>query len=119
MKSEMSAYDSKIEKLKLDTLNTDIYLERFLEVKVLNIIHNIHESSISNYGDKKEFLTNLNNKFKELEKKIEADCLIDKKAGAERFPLKKSSKLDKNYYYIPSIEIPETLSYDEEQENDG
>ena len=73
MKSEMSAYDSKIEKLKLDTLNTDIYLERFLEVKVLNIIHNIHEPSISNYGDKKEFLTNLNNKFKELEKKIEAD----------------------------------------------
>ena len=80
MKSEMSAYDAQIEKIRVDTLNTDIYLERFLEVKMLNLIHDMTESSISNYSDRKEFLTNLNKRFKELEKRILEDSQIDAKA---------------------------------------
>ena len=80
MKSEMSAYDAQIEKIRVNSLNTDIYLERFLEVKMLNLIHDMTESSISNYSDRKEFLTNLNKRFKELEKRILEDSQIDAKA---------------------------------------
>ena len=118
MKSEMSAYDAKIEKVKVDILNTDVYLERFLECKILNIIHDVNGPSISNYMDRKEFLTTLSKKFKEIDQKIKEDNHADVKAQADRFPLRRKMKLDKNHYKILDIEIPETISYESEDDYD-
>ena len=118
VKSQLQAYDGRIEQVKNTLLSTDLHLDRYLPVKILNLMKDVHEDAISSYGDRKVFLTNLESQFSELQKKIDAEEAADLKADpTKRFPLKRQCHLRKEYYDIPSIEIPESLSYDDEDED--
>ena len=77
MKSQLQAYDSRIEQVKNTLLSTDLHLDRYLPVKILNLMKTVHEDAISNYGDRKAFLTNLESQFSELQKKIQAEEAAD------------------------------------------
>lgn len=66
MKSQLQAYDGRIEQVRNALLSTDLHLDRYLPVKVLNLMKDVHENAISGYGDRKAFLTNLESQFSEL-----------------------------------------------------
>lgn len=64
--------------IKSNLVETDIYLERYLECKILNLIKDINEDCFGDYNDKKRFLSNLDNNFKRIESHIKEVEKADK-----------------------------------------
>ena len=56
--------------IKQNLVETDIYLERYLECKILNLIKDVHEDVHGDYNDRKRFLTQLDANFKRIEESI-------------------------------------------------
>jgi hypothetical protein len=85
---------------------------------MLNLLNDVLEPSMSNYNDRKELLTKLDELFKAAKEKISLALRADVAAGADRNPLRRKCLLNRVQYSIPEIEIPETLSYGEEEEEE-
>ena len=59
VKAALGAYDARIDQVQNEALSTSLYLERYLQPRLLNLIKDVHEPALSDYHDKKEFLTKL------------------------------------------------------------
>ena len=117
-KAALGSYDARMIALQSDLLSTNLYLERYLQPRMLNLLHEVLEPSISEYGDRKELLTKLDELFKAAQEKITLARRADAAAGADRNPLRRKCLLNRTQYSIPEIEIPETLSYGDEEEGE-
>ena len=63
----------------------------------------------------RNFLIKLDKKFEELQSKIKKQEQFDRK---QKEKINWQCSLKKNEYHIPEIKIPETIEYDEEDEDD-
>jgi len=118
VKAALGSYDARIIGVQTDLLSTNLYLERYLQPRMLNLLKDVLEPSVSNYGDRKELLTKLDELFKAAKEKIALALKADAAAGADRNPLRRKCLLNRVMYSIPEIEIPETLSYGDEEEEE-
>lgn len=92
-----------------------MYLDRFMPFKIMNMIYDVHQDSITDYNHRKEFLTKMEGLFSKMRKKVIKD---------ENGPHKTKCMLRKAHYFVPKIEIPKTLTeqsiplYGEEEDED-
>lgn len=61
--SQLNAMGHSISHLTGEQKNTEIYLDRYLPVKILNMIRDHTEESIGDYTDRKEFIERIKDKF--------------------------------------------------------
>ena len=71
VKASIETNESLIRLLKKNLNATDVYIDRYLPCRILNIIKEITEESFSDYDDRKIFLTKLDNAFMNVKTEIE------------------------------------------------
>mgnify|MGYP006893842083 CR=1 FL=1 len=103
-----------MENMRLNLVQTDIYLDRYLPVSTLNLIKEVCEDSFSKFRDKKCFLQELDGKYQEVLAKIKKEEKIDSKIVNK---CEHTCKLRKKGFVIPEIEIPETISDSDSEGN--
>ena len=98
--SQIDALRHNIQHLSGELHLTDIYLDRYLPCKVLNMIRDMTEDSLSDYSGRKEFCERAKAKFEDFQKKIKLEEKYDKMKSK---PVEFRCMLSKRYYTIPTI----------------
>lgn len=124
----MDDTSSRLERLRLSQLETDIYIDRYQPCKFLNMIKASFGDGevISEHREKRLFLTNLDKMFQEIKEKIKIEERHDKDPNiCIKAPHKKMNNLKKKQYTIPVINIPESeedssgdSSYDDSEDSE-
>jgi hypothetical protein len=52
-----------METVRINTKSTDVYLDRYIQVKMVNLIKQVTEPALSDYDDKKMFNRSLEKQF--------------------------------------------------------
>ena len=115
IKTQIDALTYKQNQLKTQLLLTDIYIDRYFPIRVVNLVHDCGKEAFGDYNDNKKFLENIDKKFKQLKEKLMSEELYDRELGNKEN--QKKSNLVKNSYNIPSIQIPKTMSLEESSES--
>ena len=89
------------DQLKISTVATDIYIDRYLPANVLNTMHEIISESVTY---KQKYQKKIQAKFEEFQAKIKSEELSDKSAINR---MKYKCLLNKSKYTIPDIEVKE------------
>ena len=98
-------------------LKTDIYIDRYLPCRTLNLIQAVFLTAFSNHNDNKHFLEKLVHKYEVQKEKIKTEEAKDAKvniaAGA-----KLTCYLNKEQYHAPHINIPESIDSSDEDSDE-
>ena len=113
--SEIEGIRHSIAHLKGDLIETEIHIDRYLPCKILNMIRDLTEDSISDYMGRKEFCERVKARFDALKLKIKIEEKHDVKEKQIKLHM---NSLKKREYVIPEIEVPPTLSSEEEEESE-
>jgi len=116
VKSQLGGFETRLTTLYGLAKRTDVYIDRYLPCRVLNMVKKSTEPALGDYWDRKRFLTGLAASFKALEAKILREEALDAENGAIDNPSKMKCGLQKDGYYIPDIEIPPTLPSEESEQ---
>ena len=76
--------------IKQNLVETDIFLERYLPCKILNMIKDVNDEVISDYNDRKKYLTQLDAEFKKV---MQKNCHISFKEF-ENFETEEYNKIN-------------------------
>lgn len=100
-KTQLDAMTYKHNQLKTQLLLTDIYIDRYFPIRMVNLIHDVGQGAFGEYNDNKKFLENVDRKFKWLNEKLRTEEQYDKELGNKEN--QKKCNLVKNSYEIPPI----------------
>lgn len=73
VETKTEQFDPRISYMKNKLDHTDIYIERYLPVKIYNMIYECHKDSLLDFGHRKEFLTSMKSIFNKIRTKVLKD----------------------------------------------